>query len=45
MPGTRKEIPKKETYNGYGDSAMKVEIGAIANHGTFCFANSICGYT
>ena len=44
MPGIMKEIPKGDTYSKYGDSARKVEIGAIGNHGTF-FAKSICGYT
>ena len=31
----RKEIPKGETYNKYGDAARKVEIGAIGKHGAF----------
>ena len=35
MPGMRKEIPKEETYNKYGDSARKIEIGAIGKRGTF----------
>ena len=35
MPGIRKETPKEETYNKYGDSAMKIEIEAIEKHGAF----------
>ena len=35
MPGMRKEIPKEETYNKYGDAARKIEIEAIEKHGTF----------
>ena len=35
MQGARKEIPKEETYNKYGDSAGKVEIDAIGEHGAF----------
>ena len=31
MPGMRKEFPKEETYNKYGDAARKIEIGAIEN--------------
>ena len=35
MPGMRKEIPKAETYNKYGDAARKVEIEATGKHGAF----------
>ena len=31
MPGMRKEIPKEETYNKYGDAARKIEIGQLGN--------------
>ena len=29
MPGMRKEIPKEETNNKYGDAARKIEIEAV----------------
>ena len=32
MTGMRKEIPKAETYNKYGDAARKIEIEAIWKH-------------
>ena len=35
MPGMRKEIPKEETQNKYGDAARRIEIGAIGKHCTF----------
>ena len=41
MPGMRKEIPKKETYNKYGDAARKIEIEAIGKTWHFC-PNSFC---
>ena len=31
MQGTRKEIPKEETYNKYGDMARTIEIDEIEN--------------
>ena len=31
-PGMGEEIPKEETYNKYGDVAMKIEIAAIGKH-------------
>ena len=40
MPGMRKEIPKEETNNKYGDAARKIEIGAIETW-HFC-PNSFC---
>ena len=33
MAGMRKEIPKGGTYNCYGDTARKIEIGALEEHG------------
>ena len=35
MPGITEAIPIGETYNKYGDTARKVEIGAIGKHGGF----------
>ena len=35
MPGMRKEIPKEETRNKYGDAAREIEIDAIVKHGAF----------
>ena len=35
MPGMGGEIPKEETYNKYGDTSRKIEIGAIGKHGAF----------
>ena len=31
----KKEIPKEETYNKYGDAARRIEIASIEKHGTF----------
>ena len=33
----RKEIPKEETRNKYGDAARKIEIEAIGKHGAFIY--------
>ena len=34
IPGMRKEIPKEETKNKYGDASRRIEIAAIEKHGT-----------
>ena len=31
----RKEIPREETQNKYGDAARRIEIEAIEKHGAF----------
>ena len=35
MPCMRKGIPQEATYNKYGDTERKVEIGDIKKHGAF----------
>ena len=35
MAGIRKETPKKETYNWYGDAAWPVEIKSLEEHVAF----------
>ena len=44
IPGMWEEIAYRETYNKYGDSAMKIEISEIGGD-WYLFANSICGNT
>ena len=38
MPGSRQEIHKEETYNWYGGSDRKIEIGALWELGAFITA-------
>ena len=40
MPGMGMGIAKEETYNKYGDSSAKIQIGSIERHGNFNIAGS-----
>ena len=40
MPRMRKAIPKGETHNYYGDSARRIEIRALRDHGSIIMAFS-----